>query len=103
MRPHFWARLEFLSDASKAYVESQTDLSKAPWRPGFFYPDVQRQGFDIFPIARDGDEYGMYALSKDFWENFHVPRIVPGVEFELGMRPNIVAKGVVTRIGQDSD
>ena len=103
MTVHFWARLEFVSESSKTFLESHEDLSKAPWRPSFFYPDVEKQGFMIFPVAREGDEYGMFVLSPDFWENVHRQRIKPGVEFTLGAAPSMVmAKGMVTRLGQES-
>lgn len=104
MKPHFWASLEFLNPAVKSYLEGIHDLSGAPWRPGFFYPDIVRQGYDIFPIAREGEEYGMYAISAEFWENFHKDRIQPGMPFSLGVGIGTpVANGVVTRLGNHSD
>jgi hypothetical protein len=53
----------------------------------------------IVPVAKEGDEFGMFALSPDFWENMHSHRIKPRVEFVLGSSlEHIQATGVVTRL-----
>jgi len=98
-QPHFWARLTFTSAYAQEYVEKQDDLSGAPWRPGFFYVGESRNGYMIVPVAKEGDEFGMFALSPDFWENMHSHRIKPRVEFVLGSSlEHIQATGVVTRL-----
>jgi hypothetical protein len=54
----FWARLTFVNEHAENYVKSHDDLSKAPWRPEFYYKDENRQTYMIWPIAREGDEFG---------------------------------------------
>jgi len=52
----------------------------------------------IVPVAKEGDAFGMFALSPDCWENMHSHRIKPGVEFLLGSSiDHIQATGIVTR------
>ena len=94
----FWARLTFVSEPTKVYLDSHADLSKAPLRTDFFYEDETKQGYMIWPIARDGEEFGFFTLNSEYWEKVHVGRVVPGVKFRLQAGQHVQATGVVTRV-----
>jgi hypothetical protein len=100
-KAQFWAKLTFEDKATEEYLRGEEDLSKAPWRPGFFYPDIIKQGYFIFPVARDGDEFGFFAMNQEFWNNLHRHKIKPGLEFSLGpVRDRLCARGIVTRLAE---
>ena len=98
----FWARLTFLSEHSKNYVDGQEDLIQAPWRPGFFYEGETKEGYLIWPMARDGEEFGFFTLNPEFWEKVHFGRVKPGVKFRLGSGRHTQATGIVTRVTFDT-
>ena len=95
----FWARLTFETEHIVKYLAEHDDLTGAPWRPNFFYPEDARNGYMIFPIAKECGEFGFYTLDPEFWINVHQHRIKPGVEFRLGAtREHRHAVGIVTRV-----
>lgn len=98
-RVQFWAKLTFEREHTRQYLESHEDLSNAPYRPGFFYADDETQGYYIWPIAREGDEYGFFAMNEEIWNGTHRFKIKPGVQFNLGtIRSQVDVTGVVTRL-----
>lgn len=99
---YFWATLRFENEQLLQWLASQVDLSRAPWRPSFFYPGERAQGYMIFPIAREGEEFGFHALNPEFWENVHRHRLKVGSTFLLGLTTErLQATGAVTRIVHD--
>ena len=95
----FWAKLTFENKKLEQYISDQADLSKALWRPNFVYDLNSKEGYKIWPIARNGDEFGFFALNPEIWMNVHQMKIQPGVEFFLSpSSKGVAAKGVVTHL-----